>query len=77
MPCALPPHTLHVFTRTPRAGDTLAIINEAGRLGDARMLSIERRFGLSVMTLISATRILADTAALPISRDELDSPEAG
>ena len=53
-PSGLPLTWLDVFTATPLAGNPLAVVHDAGALGDAAMLAFARETGLSETTFVQA-----------------------
>jgi trans-2,3-dihydro-3-hydroxyanthranilate isomerase len=70
-------HTLDVFTRTPFAGNPLAVVRDAHGLSDARMQAIAREFNLSETVFVLPPRDPVNTAQIRIFTPKSELPFAG
>lgn len=68
---------LDVFTRTPLAGNGLAVVPRADGLSDARMQAIAREFNLSETVFICRPQAERNTASLRIFTPYQELPFAG
>jgi trans-2,3-dihydro-3-hydroxyanthranilate isomerase len=70
-------HTLDVFTRTPLAGNPLAVVLDAKGLDTTRMQAIAREFNLAETVFVFEPKNPVNTASLRIFTPSRELPFAG